>query len=131
MLAGAFVVSRLQKQEALHAYLVALRQLVARGCPIALVVPNAHHELVDDHINLFTVGTLVYNLVRAGWDCHRAKINFDGRFINFMVRRRDIPEPWPTKVDELQPYAPFRNVFQFCSSEFVEVYRAPNPDRWY
>lgn len=123
-LRGAFVCERLNKQPNLHSYLVALRHVVAVDAPVAIVVPNAHHELIDDHVNLFTAGTLVYNLVRAGWNCRQATVYFDKRFINLIVRRADVPEPWPTRVDDLQPYVPFRKVFNYCSSEFPEVYRA-------
>lgn len=121
--AGAFVCERLEEQPNLEDYLVALREAVALDGPIALVVPNVHHELVNDHVNLFTAGTLIYNLVRAGWNCRDAEVNFDKRFINVIVRRLDLPEPWPRTVDEAGRYMPFKNVFQFCSSEFPEVYR--------
>lgn len=122
-LAGAFVCSRVQKQDDLRRYLVALRECVAPGAPIALAVPNAHHELVDDHVHLFTAGTLIYALVRAGWNCKEARVDYDGRFLNVLVRRVDLPEPWPQLVDETRPYTPFRATFQYCSSEYPEVYR--------
>lgn len=122
-LGGAFVCERLQQQANLHDYLVALRCSVAYDAPVALVVPNAHHELVDDHLNLFTAGTLVYNLVRAGWNCREATVDFDKRHLNVLLRRVDVPEPWPQRVDDIRPFAPFKNVFQYCSSEFPEVYR--------
>ncbi len=133
-LQGAFICERLQKQDNLFNYLVALREAVAVDAPVAIVVPNAHHELVNDHVNLFTAGTLVYNLVRAGWNCKHATVTFDGRFINVLTRRVDIPEPWPSKVDDLNPYVPFKNMFNFCTSEIAEVYRrrigGPNGVRW-
>jgi hypothetical protein len=120
---GAFVCERLQKQGNLHDYLVALRKSVEIDAPVALVVPNVHHELIDDHVNLFTAGTLIYAMIRAGWNCRDATVFYDKRYINVLLRRLDVPEPWPTKVDDLQPYAPFKNVFNYCSSEFTEVYR--------
>lgn len=126
-LAGAFVCERLQKQPNLFNYLVSLRNAVVEEGPVALVVPNAHHELVDDHINLFTAGTLIYNLVRAGWDCSQANVWFDKRFINITMRRQDTPEPYPQTVDQINVYTPFRNVFNYCSSEFPEVYRDETP----
>lgn len=127
-LRGAFVCERLQKQDNLHDYLVALRRLVELDAPVALVVPNVHHELVDDHVALFTAGTLVYALVRAGWNCRDATVFYDKRFINVLLRRADTPEPYPQLVDELQPFVPFRNVFNYCSSEFPEVYRGVKID---
>lgn len=129
--AAAFICERLQRQPNLFNYLVALRQLVAVNGPIGIVVPNAHHELVNDHVNLFTAGTLVYNLVRAGWDCRDAIVKMEGkRFITLLVRRRDVPAPWPLDVDDAGPYMPWSNVFQYCSSEFPDVYRIWSGTRW-
>lgn len=132
-LAGAFVCERLQKQDNLHDYLVALRQAVAVDAPVALVVPNAHHELIDDHVNLFTAGTLIYSLVRAGWNCREAEVSYDGRFINVLVHRLDVPEPWPQTVEQIKAYVPFKNIFQYCTSEIAEVYRyrmGASKQRW-
>lgn len=130
-LGGAFVCSHLQKQPNVHDYLVALRGAVAPGSPVALVVPTAHHELVTDHVNLFTAGTLVYALVRAGWDCSEASVTYDRRFINVLLHREDLLEPFPESVDDAGKYMPFKNVFNYCSSEFPEVYRElVKPGRW-
>lgn len=120
---GAFVFERLEKQANLSNYLIALRQAVKVGAPICLVVPNVHHELVDDHVNLFTAGTLAYNLVRCGWDLRDALITFDGRFINVQWNRADLPLPWPRRVDEIRDCVPFRNIFQYCTGEIATVYR--------
>lgn len=128
---AAFSCLRLQRQGAVERYLQHLRRSVPLGAPVGIVVPNAHHELVDDHVNLFTAGTLVYNLVRAGWDCSKALVYFDKRFINVLVDRVDVPEPVPTTVDNCGPYMPFKNVFNYCSSEFPEIYRYElGPGRW-
>lgn len=124
----AFICERVEEQLNLHRYLVSLRELIREDGLVAMVVPNAHHELIDRHFNLFTVGTLMYNMVRAGWDCREAQLRFDGRFINVMIKRHDIAPPWPSRVDEAGVFMPFDNVFQYCSSEFTPFYRAWLPD---
>ena len=130
-LGGAFVCSRLQKQPNVYDYLVALRSSVAPGSPIALIVPTAHHELVTDHVNLFTAGTLIYSMVRAGWDCSEASVTYDKRFINVLLRRKDLAEPFPRSVDDAGKFMPFKNVFNYCSSEFPQVYRTlVAPGKW-
>lgn len=128
---AAFICERVQKQANLSNYLIALRQLIEPGGPVCMVVPNVHHELVDDHVNLFTAGTLAYSLVRCGWNLADAIITFDGRFINLHCVRADLPLPWPTKVDGIAPFVPFKNIFQYCTGEIAEVYRERYDDgRW-
>lgn len=42
---------------------------------LAVTVPPLKHEVVGGHINLFNMGTLLYNLILAGFDCSRAAVS--------------------------------------------------------
>jgi SAM-dependent methyltransferase len=42
---------------------------------LAVTVPPLKHELVGGHVALFNQGTLVYNLILAGFDCSEARVS--------------------------------------------------------
>lgn len=119
--AGAFICERLQKQPNLRDYLEDLRHKVQVDGPVGFVVPNAHFELVNDHVNLFTEGTLIYNLVLAGWNCRDAVVRIGPRHIEVILRRVDIPELTSTRIDDIAIYTPYKKLHNYCTSEVGEA----------
>jgi SAM-dependent methyltransferase len=61
------------------------RDLEPKGV-LGITVPPYRPRLVGGHINLFTEGTLVYNLILAGFDCSRARVGVYGYNISVLVR---------------------------------------------
>jgi SAM-dependent methyltransferase len=59
----------------------------------AVTVPPLKHAVVGGHLNLFNAGTLLYNLVVAGFDCSKARVGTYGYNISVIVRKRlaDLP----------------------------------------
>jgi SAM-dependent methyltransferase len=54
----------------------------------AVTVPPLKHSVVGGHLNLFNAGTLVYNLVVAGFDCSKAAVGTYGYNISVIVRKK-------------------------------------------
>jgi SAM-dependent methyltransferase len=42
---------------------------------LCVTVPPLKHNLVGGHVSLFNQGTLVYNLILAGFDCSEARVS--------------------------------------------------------
>tara|TARA_R100000687_G_scaffold83707_1_gene89664 strand:+ start:22247 stop:22846 length:600 start_codon:yes stop_codon:yes gene_type:complete len=53
------------------AFLAKCREMVNEGGTLAVTVPPLKTALVGGHINLFTMGTLIYNLILAGFKVER------------------------------------------------------------
>jgi SAM-dependent methyltransferase len=54
----------------------------------AVTVPPLKHAVVGGHLNLFNAGTLVYNLVVAGFDCSQAGVGTYGYNVSVIVRKK-------------------------------------------
>lgn len=69
-----------------NAFLVKMRHDLEPDGILAITVPPLRYRLVGGHINLFTEGTLVYNLVLAGFDCSKASVGVYGYNLSVVVR---------------------------------------------
>jgi len=67
-------------------FLAKVRRDLESGGLLGITVPPLRHRLVGGHINLFTEGTLVYNLILAGFDCAKARVGVYGYNISVLVR---------------------------------------------
>ena len=59
----------------------------------AVTVPPLKHAVVGGHLNLFNAGTLVYNLIVAGFDCSKASVGTYGYNISVIVRKKKAELP--------------------------------------
>jgi SAM-dependent methyltransferase len=61
------------------------------GGTLALTVPyndGGHHEsIVDSHINKFTIGTLLYNLICSGFDCKEINIVVEQNELSVILKK--------------------------------------------
>jgi SAM-dependent methyltransferase len=67
-------------------FLAKVRRELDLGGLLCITVPPYRPRLVGGHINLFTEGTLVYNLILAGFDCSKARVGVYGYNISVLVR---------------------------------------------
>lgn len=118
---AAFICERLQMIGNLREYLTDLRHKVALDAPVCFVVPLAHWEFVTDHVNLFTEGTLLYNLILAGWNCKDAVVKKTPRHVEVTLRRLDLPELTSTRIDDIAKFTPYKRLYNYCSSEVGEA----------
>lgn len=84
----------LEHQLNVHDFLVKLRHTVKDGGVCAITVPPAKPQLVGGHLTLWTAGSLIYNMVMAGWNCRHAAVATYGYNISVIVRRDDAELPW-------------------------------------
>jgi len=54
---------------------------------LCIVVPPAKHNIVGGHLTLWNAGLLLYNLIRAHFDCSKAAIRTEGYDVAVMVRK--------------------------------------------
>jgi len=67
-------------------FLDKIRDCVAPGGVICLIVPPAKHNIVGGHLSIWNAGLLLYNLIRAHIDCSDARISTFGYNIAVAVR---------------------------------------------
>ena len=70
------------------------------GGLLAITVPPHRPKLVGGHINQFNEGSLVYQLVLAGFDCSEARVGVYGYNISVLVRHKRIEGPMALKMDK-------------------------------
>jgi len=54
---------------------------------LAITVPPAKHEIVGGHLTIWNEGLLLYNLIRAGFDCADARVGIYDYNISVIVRK--------------------------------------------
>jgi SAM-dependent methyltransferase len=57
------------------------------GGVLAIVVPPAKPNIVGGHLTLWNAGLLIYNLIRARFDCSKAMVRSEGYDIGVLVRK--------------------------------------------
>lgn len=57
------------------------------GGILAITVPPMKHELVGGHVTLWNEGILCYNLIKAGFDCSRARVGVYDYNISVIVEK--------------------------------------------
>ena len=79
---------------------------------LCLVVPPAKHNIVGGHLTLWNAGLLVYNLIRAHFDCSKAAIRTYDYNVAILVRKRRADYDERTlkedngDIETLAPYFP-------------------------
>lgn len=74
-------------------FLQRVHLLLAKDGVFAVTVPPAKHEIVGGHLSIWNAGLLLYNLVRAGFDCSEASVKQYGYNISVIVRKTAIKLP--------------------------------------
>ncbi len=77
-----------------HETLLKFRDELIPNGVLAITVPPMRRALVGGHLNNFTPGTLIYNLIIAGFDCRQAAIYVDhAQNISVIVESKIITLP--------------------------------------
>ena len=84
---------------------------------MAITVPPARPEIVGGHLTIWNAGLVLYNLIRAGFDCARASVKCYGYNISVIVRKVEANLP-KLKMDYgdielLSKFFPFNAVHGF------------------
>lgn len=101
------------------------RELLYNGI-LAITVPPMREKLVGGHLHNFTPGTLIYNLVMAGFDCSDAIVYVDDvGNISVIVKNVDMKLPaelvsGPGDLEKLNRYFPCE-VFQDVDGQFGNI----------
>jgi SAM-dependent methyltransferase len=81
----------LEHQDNVGLFLEKLFDDTADGGVLAITAPpfrtDLRYDLRDDHVSVWTRGLLLYNLVRAGWDCADAHVQKYGYNISVIVKK--------------------------------------------
>lgn len=85
----------LEHQLNAHDFLRRCFELLKDDGILAITVPPLKHEVVGGHLSLWNAGTLLYNLILAGFDCKKASVKSYGYNISVIVRKV------PCKIEEL------------------------------
>ena len=59
---------------------------------LCVTVPRAHNTFVSGHINLFVEGTLIYNLITAGFNCRHARVGVYDRNVSVILKKDPVPK---------------------------------------
>lgn len=59
---------------------------------LCVTVPPLKHNIVGGHVTLWNEGTLLYNLILAGFDCSKAKVKKYGYNISVIVQKTLSPD---------------------------------------
>ena len=101
----------LEHQLNVNAFLKRCYELLKDDGILTITVPPLKHLVVGGHLNLFNAGTLLYNLILAGFDCRQAKVKSYGYNISVIVRKTPLELPELVMdfddIRTLIPYFPF------------------------
>jgi hypothetical protein len=70
-------------------FLRRLRRLAAPGALICVTVPPLRHDNTIGHLTMWNAGTLLINLVHAGFDCASARVKKSGYNISVILRNEE------------------------------------------
>jgi SAM-dependent methyltransferase len=101
----------LEHQRNVGAALDKMRRDLKEGGWLFVVVPPMKQAVVGGHVALFNTGTLLYNLILAGFDCREARATRRGYNCAVFVRKRTIRDMPELRMDVgdielLAPYFP-------------------------
>ncbi len=88
-------------------FLAAVRRIVKPGGLVCIVVPPLKRWVTVGHVNLFNPGTLMLNLVRAGFDCREIRLRRKGYNIAAILPNRPCPPRSDFGLDPATSYRPF------------------------
>lgn len=83
----------LEHQLNVNLFLTKMKRLLRQNGVLAITVPPLKHDVVGGHLSLWNAGTLMYNLVMAGFDCSKAAILQYGYNISIIVTKNEITLP--------------------------------------
>ena len=78
----------LEHQPNVNFFLRKLYQDLTDDGVLAITVPPRKDQVVGGHLNLFNAGTLVYNLIMAGFNCSKARVAMYGYNVSVIVQKR-------------------------------------------
>ena len=103
----------LEHQTNVGIFLERCRYLMDDGGILAITVPPLKHDIVGGHVSRWNAGTLLYNLVLAGFDCSNAAVRTYGYNISVILEKVPIPAEVFTRlsmdsgdIEQLAPYFP-------------------------
>ena len=101
----------LEHQPNVHQFLRKMGRDLREGGILAVIVPPLKHEVVGGHLNLFNAGTLLYNLIVAGFDCSKARVGCYGYNIAVLMQKnliKSMPDlVWDSgDIERLAPFFP-------------------------
>ena len=92
--------------------LALMRQALTSSGILAVTVPPMKPQLVGGHLNLFTLGSLAYRLIVAGFDCSEASFARYGYDMSAIVRLdaavpQEVLDSLPRDDGDLEILAPY------------------------
>jgi len=109
-----------------HEILLKFKDELRLNGVLSITVPPLRSKLVGGHLNNFTPGTLIYNLILAGFDCHNAIVYVgDPTQISIIVKNvvSFVPNnlvSGPGDLEKLSRFFPCK-VFQAINGEFNNI----------
>lgn len=73
-------------------FLRKLRSIAADRALICITVPPLRHDITTGHLTMWDGGTLLLNLVKAGFDCSEASVRRSGYNISVILRYARAPD---------------------------------------
>lgn len=100
----------LEHQRNIGDFLEQCFDVMSYGGVLAVTVPPLKHQIVGGHVALWNAGTLLYNLILAGFDCSNAAVKTYGYNISVIVEKRPFKMPKLNMdsgdIETLAPYFP-------------------------
>lgn len=90
-----------------HSFLVKINETLEDDGVLAITVPPLKHDLVSGHCNLFNTGTLIYQLVIAGFDYSEAAAKVYCYNLSVIVRKSKKIGVGNWSFPTVAPYFPF------------------------
>jgi SAM-dependent methyltransferase len=90
----------LEHQVEPYRFLRQIKRVIKPGGLLAIIVPAPRTVLASGHINEYTIGLLVYNMVIAGFDCSDACVYQSNTECSIVVRVKDAKLPQPNIDDD-------------------------------
>jgi SAM-dependent methyltransferase len=84
---GVWASHVLEHQRNVGSFLDAIYTVLKPDGLLGVVVPPLKHEIVGGHLTLWNAGLLLYNLIRARFDCRSAMVKTAGYNVAVLVRK--------------------------------------------
>lgn len=79
----------LEHQRNVGSFLDGVYTVLKPGGLLGVVVPPLKHEIVGGHLSLWNAGLLLYNLIRARFDCRKAMVRTLGYNVAVLVHKAE------------------------------------------
>ena len=87
-------------------FLTKLFDDLMEGGILAITVPSEYHRVESGHVNIYSAGHLLYQLITAGFDCSDASVKTYGYNISIIVRKKSIVDGSQELIKNLSKYFP-------------------------